>query len=219
LGQDDGLAEHCVVRPTVGPDRAGHDVPGRDADVEGETAGEGMAAKGGELRMHVLGSTNGPHRVVLVGDRSAEERQEGVTGELLQPAVVAGHDPSHRLQDRIEDSQQLLGVQPTRQRREARDVREERRHPTAFLDQLLGREGGRRTAVRRHDRIVGGQRARGGGELAATLGAEPGGDRADRTAGADHVEREPCLVGHHITSIVRDAHSPLFSRGALSCRR
>ena len=142
LGQDHRLPQHGVLRAPVGLERPGDDLAGGDPHVQGEAGAGSPSAEGPQLGVHVLGRAECPRRVVLVGDRGTEQGEQGVARELLQIAVVAGDDPRHRRQDRIEDLQQLLGLQPAGQSREAGDVGEQGRDPTPLVERPRPGRGG-----------------------------------------------------------------------------
>ncbi len=82
----------------------------------------------------------GPHGVVLVGQRRAEERHDPVAHHLVHRALVAVDGLHHPFEHRIEDLTRLLGVTVGEQLHRALEVREEDRHLLALA--LQGRLGG-----------------------------------------------------------------------------
>ena len=68
---------------------------------------------------------DGPLRMVLVGDRRAEERHDAVTEELVHRALVAVDLGQHELERALHQRVHVLGVEPRRERGEAGDVHEE----------------------------------------------------------------------------------------------
>ena len=69
----------------------------------------------------------------------AEERQQRVAGELLDVAPVAADDAAQSGDHGVDDLQQLLGIEPIGERREARDVREQRGDQPALLGKVAAR--------------------------------------------------------------------------------
>jgi hypothetical protein len=51
-----------------------------------------------------------PHRMVLVGQRRAEERHDAVTHDLVHGPLVAVDGPHHELEDRVEELASFLGI-------------------------------------------------------------------------------------------------------------
>ena len=134
LGEDHGVAEHGVVHARLAPEDARDAVPGVDAAVQRELCVvRKRLAEPGELAMHLEGDQERSLGVVLVGDRRPEEREQSVAGELLDVAAVAADDAAEGADDRIDDLEQVLGVEPVGKRRESRDVREERRDEPPLL--------------------------------------------------------------------------------------
>ena len=68
-----------------------------------------------------------PHRVVLVGQRRAEERHDPVAHHLVDGALVAVDGLHHPLEDRVEELARLLGVAVGEQLHRALEVGEEDR--------------------------------------------------------------------------------------------
>jgi hypothetical protein len=65
-------------------------------------------------------------RVVLVGDRSAEQREDAVAGRLHDIAVVVMGCVDHQLQRRVEDRASFFGVNVLHQIHRALDVGKQR---------------------------------------------------------------------------------------------
>ena len=68
-----------------------------------------------------------PHRVVLVGERRAEERHDAVAHDLVDRALVAVDGLHHPLEHRVEELPRLLGVAVGEQLHRALEVGEEDR--------------------------------------------------------------------------------------------
>ena len=123
--------------------------------------------------LHAERREAGPHGVVLVRERRAEEGHDPVAHDLVHGALVAVDSFHHPLEDRIEELPRLLGVAVGEQLHRALEVGEEHGHllPFAFeralggqdfLGEVLGGVGlGRGELVRR--------RAERSGALAAEL--------------------------------------------------
>ena len=77
--------------------------------------------------LHVERRVAGPHRVVLVGERRAEERHDPVAHDLVDRALVAVDGLHHPLEDGIEELPRLLGVAVGEQLHRALEVGEEHR--------------------------------------------------------------------------------------------
>ena len=67
----------------------------------------GVAA---HCRLHVVGRVAGPHRVVLMGHRRAEEGHDAFPQDLVHRTLVAMYGVHHALNDRVENLPGLLGV-------------------------------------------------------------------------------------------------------------
>ena len=80
-------------------------------------------------------------RVVLVGDRRAEQRHDAVAEELVDRALVAVDLGQHQLEGAGHEGVDVLGIEALGDRGEAGDVHEEHRDLLALaLDRALGRE-------------------------------------------------------------------------------
>ncbi len=69
----------------------------------------------------------GPHRVILVGQRCAEERHDPVAHHLVHRALITVDGLHHPLQDGIENLARLLGIAVSQQLHRALEVGEEDR--------------------------------------------------------------------------------------------
>ena len=87
--------------------------------------------------LHPERGVAGPHRVVLVGERRAEERHDPVAHDLVDGALVAVDGLHHALEHGIEELARLLGVAVGQQLHRALEVGEEHRDLLA-----LALEGG-----------------------------------------------------------------------------
>ena len=111
--------------------------------------------------MHLLGDEQRAHGIVVVRNRRAEERKQGVAGVLVDVSLVAADDAAQLDDHRIDDLQQLLGIETIGERRETRDVREQRGDQppllgerAAGLDQSIRNRAGDEAAEGRGDVLV-----------------------------------------------------------------
>ena len=98
-----GLAHGGVVHVQVVANRPYHDFAGIESHTRLHLQAVGaadvlrIAAHG---RLHGEGSVTGPHGVIFVGDRGAEERHDAVAEDLVHGAFVAVHGVHHHVQRR-----------------------------------------------------------------------------------------------------------------------
>ena len=110
---------------------------GHDPDP-GLEVGRVLGAVGGDGRDELEAGPHRPLGVVLLRDRGAPDRHDGVADELLDDAAVAGDDGPGELEVTGEELSYLLGVSLLRERREADEVAEQHRD----VAELGGRRGG-----------------------------------------------------------------------------
>ena len=122
------VADSRVVHPEVVSDAADDDEPA----VEALAHLEGQRALARQLVSVVLeralDAERGAHRslrVVLVGERRAEERHDAVPEELVHRSLVPMDLGQHELEGARHEAVHVLGVEPRRERGEARDVHEQ----------------------------------------------------------------------------------------------
>ena len=134
-GDVDRVAERVPgVSVSVGLE-ADDDRPGVDPDADGELDAVGVLDL---LRIGLNGPldrercADGALRVVLVGDRRAEEREHLVADELRDGAVVAAHLLRHESHDLVDEELRALGAEPLADRGRADDVGDQRRDDTAL---------------------------------------------------------------------------------------
>ena len=127
-GQVRRLADGGVVHVQVAVDGA-HDHLARveaDADlhVDALAPAQFLGVPAHRL-LHADGGAAGAHRVILVGDRRAEERHDAVAHHLVHRALVAVDGLHHPLEDGVEELARLLGVAVGEQLHGALEVGEE----------------------------------------------------------------------------------------------
>jgi hypothetical protein len=130
---------HSRERARIRAEDTQHDLAGIEADANLDRDAvrplHGIAVRGDPL-LHPEGGTAGAHRVVLVGEGGAEQRQDPVTHHLRDSALVATHRLGHVLDHAIEEGGGFLSVM-TREHGQGRgDVGEEDRDVLALARQV-----------------------------------------------------------------------------------
>ena len=122
------LADGRVVHVEVAADGADDHLAGvhPDPDVQGHARGPvhllGVAL---DRLLHPQRGVARPHRVILVGDRRAEQRHDPVAHDLVDGALVAMDGLHHAFEHGIEELAGLLGVAVGEQLHRALEVGEE----------------------------------------------------------------------------------------------
>ena len=94
--------------------------------------------------LHAEGRVGRAHRVVLVGERRAEEGHDPVSHDLVDGALVVVNGLHHALEHRVEQSPRLLGVAVGEQLHRALQIREQDGHLLALaLERAAGGEDAR----------------------------------------------------------------------------
>jgi len=150
---------HGVARGegAAGRGRARDGLAGVDPDAHREVEialPAQLTAQSRDLLAHLRGRSHRAQRVVLVRDRDAEDRHDGVADVVLdRPAVALDHD-AHAPEPPLHRPAQRLGIHAFAQRRRPDDIGEHHRDDLAPLNG---------DAIRRHRR--------------SARGAEPGSHR------------------------------------------
>jgi hypothetical protein len=175
-GQVGRLADGAVVHVEVAADRADDDVarvePHADLHVHALAAAQllGVAA---DRAAHAQRRVARAHRVVLVGDRRAEQRHDAVAHHLVDGALVAVDRLHHALEHAVEQHAGVLGIAVGEELERALEVGEEDGHLLALAGQR--RAGGQDLAGEVARRVgVGGGEARVGGSAGLGRAAERG---------------------------------------------
>ena len=108
-----GLSHRRVVHAEIAPDGPHDDLPRVEPDANLRPDPEGppnLFGIASDRPLHVEGRVARPHRVVLVGERRAEERHDAVAHHLVDRALVAVDGLYHALEDGVEELPGLLGV-------------------------------------------------------------------------------------------------------------
>ena len=121
-GGVDPVADDEALLGGLGRGRAA----GHDPDP-GLEVGLVLGAVGGDGRDELEAGPHRPLGVVLLRDRGAPDRHDGVADELLDDAAVAADDGPGELEVAREELAHLLGVAFLRERREADEVAEQHR--------------------------------------------------------------------------------------------
>ena len=110
LGGVHDVAHGGVV--AAGPQRADEHLAGVDADAHlHRHVGVDLGPVGGERLLHAQRGPHGPLGVVLVGDRRAEQGDDGVADDLVDPAAERGRcRATSRSKQRVDQVLDLLGV-------------------------------------------------------------------------------------------------------------
>ncbi len=116
-------------------------------------AGESVALRSAQLRaafLHVERRATRPERVVLVGDRRAEDRHDAVAQHLVDRALVGVHGVHHHLLERIEQRAHFFRIEVLHEVGRPLDVGEQDGHLLALAfdrgagaQDLLGEQRGR----------------------------------------------------------------------------
>ena len=112
-GQMRGLSHRGVIHAQIAADGPHHHLARVEphADPRRDVVGAHHLARVASQRfLHAEGGIAGPHRVILVGHRRAEESHDAVAHHLVDRALVAMHGFDHELQHRIEEPLRLLGI-------------------------------------------------------------------------------------------------------------
>jgi hypothetical protein len=103
-----------------------------------------------EILLHPAGGVQRALRMILVGHRGAEQREDAITGRLSHIAFVTMHRVHHQLKRGIHDRARLFGIEVLDQLHRALDVGEQRGDRLALAVERF------RRATLRHDAHVGG---------------------------------------------------------------
>ena len=122
------LADGRVVHVQIAADGAHDDLAGvePDADLHVHAVGAAHLLRVAlHLLLHPERRVAGPHGVVLVGERRAEERHDPVAHHLVHRALVAVDGLHHALEHGIEELARLLGIAVGEQLHRALEVGEQ----------------------------------------------------------------------------------------------
>jgi hypothetical protein len=104
-GEVRGLADRRVIHVQVAADGPHDDLAGVEADANlhlDAVRAPGLLGVPLHRFLHAERRIAGPHRVILVGERSAEERHDAVAHHLVDRALVAVDGLHHVLDDGVE---------------------------------------------------------------------------------------------------------------------
>ena len=128
-------ADGRVVHVQIAADGAYHDLTGVEADADLHVHAVSPAGDLGvalDPLLHAQRRVAGPHRVVLVGERRAEERHDAVAHHQADGALVVMDGLHHVFEDRVEEFARLLGITFGQQLHRALEVGEKHRHLLAL---------------------------------------------------------------------------------------
>ncbi len=137
-----GIAEHCVVVRVAASERAGEHLTRGDADMGLQVPSLALAHPG-ERRMNLECGARRAQRIVVMGDRCTEQRHDGVADMLVHGAAERSDDAVDESRVGGHDCVQFLGVERLRQRRKAREVREQDRDQPPLAGWRTGNRRGR----------------------------------------------------------------------------
>ncbi len=142
-GHVGGLADGGVVHVQIAADGAHDDLAGvqADADLDGDALrAADLLGVALDRLLHPQRGIAGADRVVLVGERRAEERHDPVAHDLVDGALVAVDGLHHALEHGVEELARLLGIAVGEQLHRALEVGEE--HGDLLALALQGGLGG-----------------------------------------------------------------------------
>ncbi len=111
-GDVDRTADDTVLGALVRADVAEDDHPGVDADPHlelGETFGPQLVIDLDHGPLHRQRTGDRAFGIVLVGNRSSEQREDGVADEVVDQPVIVGDEVRHRGEVDVERADDLLG--------------------------------------------------------------------------------------------------------------
>ncbi len=129
------LTHGGVVHVQVAADRAHNNLAGvqphSDADHDTFFAAHAVGIPLHRL-LHPQRGITRAHRVILVGERRAEQRHDPVAHHLVHRAFVAMDGLHHVLEDGVEDLARLLGIAFSEELHRALEIGEQHRHLLAL---------------------------------------------------------------------------------------
>jgi len=140
-----GLPDGGVVHAEVAPDRPHYDLarvePHPNLHLNAVRAADVFVVASDRL-LHPERRVARPHRVVLVGERRAEERHDAVAHHLVDRALVTVHGLNHPFEHRVEKLARFLGIAVGEQLHRTLQVSEEDRDllALAFEGRLRGQD-------------------------------------------------------------------------------
>ncbi len=141
-GQVRGLADGRIVHVQVAVDGAHHDLARVEADadlhVHAAAAAQLLRVPTDRL-LHAERGVTGAHRVVLVGERRAEERHDPVAHDLVDRALVAVHRFHHPLEHGIQQAPGFLRILVGQELHRALEIGEEHRDLLALAFERVPR--------------------------------------------------------------------------------
>ena len=140
-----GVADHRVRALDVAGEEPCDDLAGVYPDPQGKAnpvAPRQIVVEVADRLLHRKGRIDGALGVVLVRDRSAEDRHDGVTDVLVDRPFVAADLPRKLVEIGREHATKLLGVEALAQHGGAGEIGKENRYDLALLAQIRTRDVG-----------------------------------------------------------------------------
>ncbi len=222
-GEMGGLPDGRVIHVEIAADGSDHNLPGVEPDPDLNRHPVGtleLVAVSGHRVQHPEGGVAGPHRVILVSERRAEQRHDAVAHDLVDRALVTVDRLHHPLEDRVQQLPALLGIALGQELHGALEVGEEDGDLLAlaferalggedFLGEVsggvrLGRGSSGRSGARGRDGVSAREAESG---ARRQVGATCGAGGRERSAAS---EAEAC-VGRVVLRASRALHSPPLS--------
>jgi hypothetical protein len=139
-----GLAHGRVVHAEIAADRAHDDLPRVEADPDlylHTVRAAHVVRVALERLLHPKRGIAGTHRVILVGERGAEERHDPIAHDLVHRPLIAVDGLHHVFEHRVQELAGLLGIAVSQQFHRALEVGEQNSDLLALaLESSLGRE-------------------------------------------------------------------------------
>jgi hypothetical protein len=139
-----GLADRRVFHVQIVADGRDDDLAGIHADPDRDRHAVGplhFFRIAGDALLHPQRSITGPHRVILMGDRRAEQRHDAVAEHAVDGALIAMDGIDHQLDHGVEKLLRILHVAAGNHLQRAFDVGKQHRDLLALAFQRrLGRE-------------------------------------------------------------------------------
>ena len=134
LLQSGGRVHDVAHRRVVGAgDRADQHLAGVDPDPHLDRVRRVLRTELAERRLHRQPGPHGPIGVVLVRDRSAEQRDDRIAEHLVDDTAVRLDVADQLLEDGVDQALHLLGISVLGQRREPDEIGEQDRDDAPFL--------------------------------------------------------------------------------------
>jgi hypothetical protein len=106
-------SDGCVIHAQIAADGTDDNLTRVQSNADLQIYAEGMQRTFGmplDLLLHTQGCVAGAHGMVLVGDRSAEQRHDAIACRLVDGTLIVMNRLHHQRQDRLEKVASLFRV-------------------------------------------------------------------------------------------------------------